>query len=67
MTVIPVSGVNWGFQAADVLSNSAALVSALGGFVLLSLAVGFAPDLIRLIKGVFVNDSEEWDGEEEDE
>ncbi len=53
MTVIPASGINFGFQASDILSNSGALVSSVAGFVLLGLAIAFAPRLIAFIKGVF--------------
>lgn len=42
--------LNWGFDAADIVSNGATLLGSLGGFVLLGLAVYFAPKLIDLVK-----------------
>ena len=53
LTVIPSTGINFGFTGSDVLTNSTALVEGLGTFVILGLAVAFAPKLISIIKGVF--------------
>ena len=53
MTVIPSTGINFGFTGSDILTNSTALVGGLATFVILGLAVAFAPKLISVIKGVF--------------
>lgn len=53
MTVIPATGINFGFTGSDVLNNSASLVEGLATFVILGLAVAFAPKLIGIIKGIF--------------
>ena len=69
MNVIPSTGINFGFTGNDVLNNSSALIAGLASFVILSLAVMFAPKLIGLIKGVFGNDEildDDWDNEEDD-
>ncbi|MCL6593426.1 MAG: hypothetical protein K6T31_05575 [Alicyclobacillus sp.] len=52
MSIIPASGINWGFTATDLLNNSVSLYSSVGGFVLLILAVAFAPRLVSFIKGI---------------
>jgi hypothetical protein len=52
-TVIPSSGVSWGFSASDIFSNSTSMVSSVAGFILLILAIRFAPQLVGFIKGVF--------------
>lgn len=44
--------IDWGFEAADVFSNGMFIVSSLAGFILLGLAVGFAPQIVSLIKSV---------------
>lgn len=44
------SGISWGFSSNDVLSNSMALFGTIGGFVLLGVAITFAPLLVRLIR-----------------
>jgi hypothetical protein len=50
--VIPASGLNWGFTASDLLNNAVSLYSSVAGFIILILAVMFAPRLVRFIKGV---------------
>jgi hypothetical protein len=50
--VIPASGLNWGFTATDLLNNSVSLYSSVAGFIILILAVMFAPKLVRFIKSV---------------
>ncbi|SDW82119.1 hypothetical protein SAMN04489725_11611 [Alicyclobacillus hesperidum] len=57
MSVISASAVNWGFTSNDVLSNSMALFSTLAGFVLLGIAIAFAPRLITLIKSAILGRS----------
>lgn len=52
MTVIPASGIDWGFTATDLLNNAVALYSSVGGFILLILAVAFAPRLVAFIKSI---------------
>ncbi|MCY7486718.1 hypothetical protein [Paenibacillus alvei] len=44
--------IDWGFSAADIWSNSMFVVSSLAAFILLGIAVGFAPKIIGLVKGV---------------
>lgn len=63
MQIIPSTGINFGFTGQDVLNNAALIVSGLSSFVILVLAVSFAPKLIGLIRSVFDHDSIE---EEED-
>ena len=70
MNVIPSTGINWGFTGTDVLNNATWLIGGLTSFLLLVLAVTFAPYLIGLIKSVF--GEEEYldvdiDDEEEDD
>jgi hypothetical protein len=50
--VIPTS-ISWGFTPADIWSNTAALVSSVSGFILLALAVAFAPRIVSFLKGLF--------------
>jgi len=52
VSVIP-SGISWGFSAGDVWTNSMAVVSSLAGFILLALAIAFAPRIIAVLKGLF--------------
>lgn len=52
MSVIPASGLNWGFQASDLLSNGVQIYASVAGFVLLILAIRFAPQLVSFIKGI---------------
>lgn len=42
--------INWGFTAGDIFSNGMALVVSLAAFVLMGLAIAYAPQLIKLIK-----------------
>jgi len=53
MNVIPTSGVTWGFQASDIFSNAQYLVTGVAGFVVLLIALMFAPKLVSFIKGIF--------------
>ena len=53
MTVIPASGINFGFTGSDVFSNSVLIVGSLATFIILGLAVQFTPRIINIIKGVF--------------
>ena len=41
---------DWGFTAGDIFSNGMTIVGALAGFVLLGIAIKFAPALIGLIR-----------------
>ncbi len=61
MNVIPQSGVSWGFNPGDVFANSGNLVHGVGEFIILGLALMFAPKLIGFIRGIF---SKEDEGEE---
>lgn len=65
MQIIPVTGINFGFTGQDVLNNAALIVSGLSSFVILVLAVSFAPKLIGVIRSVFEHD-EPIEGEEEE-
>lgn len=51
--VVPSSGVTWGFSGTDIFSNAQSIVTSVGPYVLLGIAVMFAPKLISIIKGVF--------------
>lgn len=42
--------IDWGFTAADIFSNGMALVGSLAVFVLLGIAIMYAPKLIDLIR-----------------
>ena len=53
MTVIPASGISFGFTDADVFSNAVLIVGSLATFIILGLAVQFTPRIISIIKGVF--------------
>lgn len=55
MSVIPASGVSWGFTASDIFSNSQALFSSVAGFIVLMLALVFGKRLVGFIRGVFGN------------
>lgn len=44
--------IDWGFSAADIWSNSMFIVASLGTFILLGIAVKFAPRIIGLVKNV---------------
>jgi len=52
VNVIP-STLDWGFTASDVWKNSMSVVSSLAGFILLALAIAFAPRIIAVLKGLF--------------
>lgn len=67
MQVIPSTGISFGFTGTDILSNSSALVVGLASFVILAVAVAFAPRLISLIKGVFAEGGYDDDEEEEED
>lgn len=47
-----VTKIDWGFNAGDIWTNSMFIVASLSTFILLGLAVAFAPQIISLIKGV---------------
>ena len=53
MTVIPTTGISFGFTGSDVFSNAVLIVGSLATFIILGLAVQFTPRLISIIKGVF--------------
>ncbi len=53
MTVIPASGINFGFTGADVWNNSMLIVSSLGTFVMIALAITFTPRIIGVLKRLF--------------
>jgi len=55
MSVIPTSGVNWGFQASDLFSNGQALFASVAGFVLLALAFPVGRKFIGFIMSLFKN------------
>lgn len=57
MSVISSSAVNWGFTSGDVLSNSMSLFQTLVPFVLLGLAIAFAPKMIGLLKSAVLGKS----------
>lgn len=42
--------INWGFTAGDIFSNGMVLVGSLAIFVLLGIAMAYAPQLINLIR-----------------
>jgi hypothetical protein len=64
MTVIPPD-LNWVFTAQDLLNNALALYTSVAGFVMLSLAVAFAPRLVAFIRDI-VTDVRTVDDEDED-
>ncbi len=53
MNVIPSTGISFGFTANDIVTNAGALVGSVAGFILLAMALMFAPKLVGFIKGVF--------------
>ena len=53
MSVIPASGINFGFTGSDVFSNAVLIVGSLATFIILGLAVQFTPRIISIIRGVF--------------
>ena len=53
MTVIPASGINFGFTGADIWNNAMLIVSSLGTFVVIGLAIAFAPRIIGVLKRLF--------------
>ena len=50
MTVIPSTGLTLGFTGTDILTNSWALLTLLGTFIVLAMAVPFTGQLIGVIK-----------------
>jgi hypothetical protein len=42
--------LSWGFSAADIVTNSVFIVGALAAFVLLGIAISYAPIWIKTIK-----------------
>jgi hypothetical protein len=64
MTVIQ-SGISWGFTAQDLLDNALSLYTSVAGFVMLSLALAFAPRLVAFIRDI-VTDVRTVDDEDED-
>lgn len=46
-----VTNVDWGFTASDIFTNGVALFSFLAAFVLLGIAIKFAPKLVEMVKG----------------
>jgi len=71
LNVIPSTGVAWGFTGQDVFKNAALIVSSLGTFVIIFLAVSFAPRIINVLQSIFGHDdliiNDEDDDEEEDD
>ncbi|RIV28816.1 hypothetical protein D2Q93_02140 [Alicyclobacillaceae bacterium I2511] len=55
MSVIPSSGISFGFTPGDLLTNSSALVTSVAGFVLLALAFPVAMWFVHFIKGVLAS------------
>lgn len=51
---VDFSGITLPFSAADLLSSAMGLVGVLGAFVLLGLAVTFAPRIIGLINNATI-------------
>lgn len=49
-TGISPNFTDWGFTATDIFTNSAFLVKAVGGFLLIYLAIRITPSLVWLIK-----------------
>lgn len=47
---IDFSGISLPFSVNDLISSTSGLLGLVGGFVLLGLAVAFAPKIIGLIK-----------------
>lgn len=50
-TAIDFSGVTVPFSVNDLLQSSMGLVGLVGTFVLLGIAIGFAPRIVNFIKG----------------
>lgn len=50
-TTIDFSGVTMPFSVNDLLSSSMGLIGLVGTFVLLGIAIAFAPRIINFIKG----------------
>lgn len=50
-TAIDFSGVTMPFSVNDLLSSSMGLIGLVGAFVLLGIAIAFAPRIINFIKG----------------
>jgi len=46
-----VPSIDWGFTAADIFSNAIFIVGSLAAFVLLGLAINYAPAIIDTIRG----------------
>jgi chitodextrinase len=45
-----IVGLNWGFQASDIVTNSVWIIGALAAFVLLGLAIGRISPIISLVR-----------------
>lgn len=41
---------NWGFEAADIWSSTMTVVGSVAGFLLLGIAVAFAPKAFTLLR-----------------
>lgn len=50
LLIIDFSGVKLPFNVTDLLSSSMSIISILGGFILLGMAIIFTPHIIGLIK-----------------
>lgn len=50
---IDLSGLSLPFSVADILSSVNSILGWVGPFVLLAIALGFAPKIIGFIKGLF--------------
>ncbi|AMV11717.1 MULTISPECIES: hypothetical protein [Geobacillus] len=50
---IDLSGLTLPFSVSDLIGSVNSLISWVGPFVLLALALGFAPKIISFIKSIF--------------
>ncbi|HHY72269.1 MAG TPA: hypothetical protein GX497_03410 [Bacillus bacterium] len=51
---IDFSGVTMPFSANDLLNSSMGLIGLVAAFVLLGIAIGFAPRIVNFIKGAIL-------------
>lgn len=56
------AATDWGFNVADIWSSSMGIFVTLAVFVVLGIAVGFAPELTQLVRGaiIFKKYNEPW-------
>ncbi|MBE3553579.1 MAG: hypothetical protein IMW85_00905 [Thermicanus sp.] len=50
---IDFTGITLGFSAQDVLSSAVGFIGVFTGFILLGLAVKFAPNIVNFLMGLF--------------